>query len=269
MVDSYEKVDTINNVAVSRPFSWNNAADKASPYTNRDPRFYASILYDGAIWRPRQADAVGRDPIGIVQTGYYEKPDGTLIPGLDTRNGPLEDWNGTYTGYYMRKFIDPSVNAQYDKQEQPWRYIRYTEVLLNYAEACIELGQEAEAKTVLNQIRKRAAMPEITESGAALKERYRNERRVELAFEDQRYFDVRRWMIAPEAYKDAQGVYILHKIDNGGDVKSTTYTVLDSRTDPKKLVPQQREWNPRFYLFPIKRDEINRNPSLVQNPLYD
>jgi hypothetical protein len=269
MVDSYEKVDTINNVAVSRPFSWNNAADKASPYTNRDPRFYASILYDGAVWRPRQADAVGRDPIGIVQTGYYEKPDGTLIPGLDTRNGPLEDWNGTYTGYYMRKFIDPSVNAQYDKQEQPWRYIRYTEVLLNYAEACIELGQEAEAKTVLNQIRKRAAMPEITESGAALKERYRNERRVELAFEDQRYFDVRRWMIAPEAYKDAQGVYIRHKIDNNGNVLSTTYTVLDSRTDPKKLVPQQREWNPRFYLFPIKRDEINRNPSLVQNPLYD
>jgi hypothetical protein len=142
-------------------------------------------------------------------------------------------------------------------------------VLLNYAEACIELGQDAEAKTVLNQIRKRAAMPEITESGAALEERYRNERRVELAFEDQRYFDVRRWMIAPEAYKDAQGVYIRHKIDNNGNVLSTTYTVLDSRTDPKKLAPQQREWNPRFYLFPIKRDEINRNLSLVQNPLYD
>jgi hypothetical protein len=260
MVDAYEKVDTISNIAVARPFSWSNASDKANPYQNRDPRFYASILYDGAKWRPRQADAVGRDPIGIVQTGYYEKPDGTVIPGLDTRNGPLEDWNGTYTGYYMRKFIDPSVNAQYDKQEQPWRYIRYTEVLLNYAEACLGLGQEAEALTVLNQIRKRAAMPDITESGAPLIDRYRNERRVELAFEDHRYFDVRRWMIAPNAYEDATGVDIRHKTDaSGNNVLSTTYTVINA---------QDREWNPRFYLFPIKLDEINRNDKLVQNPLY-
>ena len=259
MVDAYEKVDTISNMAVARPFDWNNAADKASPYTKRDPRFYASILYDGAKWRPRQSDAAGRDPIGIVQTGYYEKPDGTVVPGLDTRNGPLEDWNGTYTGYYMRKFIDPSVNAQYDKQEQPWRYIRYTEVLLNYAEACLGLGQEAEATTVLNQIRKRAAMPDITANGPALVDAYRHERRIELAFEDQRYFDVRRWMIAPDAYQDATGISIRHKIDNNGNVLSTTYAVINA---------QDREWNPRFYLFPIKSDEIQRNNKLIQNPLY-
>jgi starch-binding outer membrane protein, SusD/RagB family len=259
MVDAYEKVDTISGVAVSRPFSWTNAADKASPYSNRDPRFYASILYDGAKWRPRQADAAGRDPIGIVQTGYYVKPDNTVIPGLDTRNGPLEDWNGTYTGYYMRKFIDPSVNAQYDKQEQPWRYIRYTEILLNYAEACLELGQEGEATEILNQIRKRAAMPDITTTGQALINDYRHERRIELAFEDQRYFDVRRWMIAPDAYQDATGVDVRHKIDNNGNVLSTTYSVINA---------QDREWNPRFYFFPIKSDEIQRNNELVQNPLY-
>lgn len=252
MVDAYEMAD-------GSKFSWSNPAHKASPYTGRDPRFYASILYDGAKWRPRQADAAGRDPIGIVQTAYFEKSDGTVIPGLDTRNGPLEDWNGTYTGYYMRKFIDPSVNAQYDKQEQPWRYIRYTEVLLNYVEACIALGQETEARTELNKIRRRAFMPDITETGAALVERYRNERRIELAFEDHRYFDVRRWMIAPVAYEDATGVSIRHKIDNSGNILSSTYDVIKA---------QDREWNPRFYLFPIKLDEINRNEKLVQNPLY-
>jgi starch-binding outer membrane protein, SusD/RagB family len=182
-----------------------------------------------------------------------------VIPGLDTRNGPLEDWNGTYTGYYMRKFIDPSVNAQYDKQDQPWRYIRYTEVLLNYIEACIALGQETEARTELNKIRRRAFMPDITESGAALVDRYRNERRIELAFEDHRYFDVRRWMIAPMAYEDATGVSIRHKIDNSGNILSSTYNVIKA---------QDRDWNPRFYLFPIKLDEINRNEKLVQNPLY-
>jgi hypothetical protein len=253
-VDAYEMAD-------GSKFDWNNAVHKTKPYENRDPRFYASINYDGAKWRPRPSDAAGRDPIGIVQTGYYEKPDGTKIPGLDTRNSPLEDWNGTYTGYYMRKFIDPSVNAQYDKQEQPWRYIRYTEVVLNYVEACLGLGQESEAKEFLNMIRKRAGMPDITDGGAALMERYRNERRIELAFEDQRFNDVRRWMIAPQAYTNAEGVSILYKVDASGTnvIGGPTYTVIKA---------QDRAWNPRFYFLPIKLDEMNRNPNLKQNPLY-
>jgi len=252
MVDDYEMAD-------GTTFNWSNPAQKADPYINRDPRFYASILYDGAVWRPRQSDAVARDPVGVVQTGYYENPDGSVVPGLDTRNGPLEDWNGTYTGYYMRKFIDPSIDAQYNKQDHPWRYIRYTEILLNYAEAVMELGDDGEARKYINMIRKRAYMPLVTESGAALKTRYRNERRVELAFEDHRYFDVRRWMIAPEAYEDAAGISIRHKVDGSGNVLSTTYTTINV---------QDREWKPSFYLFPVKLDELNRNSKLVQNPLY-
>lgn len=251
-VDAYEMAD-------GTKFSWSNPTHKAAPYNNRDPRFYASILYDGAVWRPRQADAVARDPIGIVQTSYVEKPDGTVVPGLDTRNGPLEDWNGTYTGYYMRKFIDPSVDAQYNKQDQPWRYIRYTEILLNFAEAAMELGLEDEARTYINMIRKRSFMPDVTESGAALEERYRNERRIELAFEDHRYFDVRRWMIAADAYTDAEGVSIRHKVNASGTITESTYT---------PIIAQDREWDPSFYLFPIKLDEMNRNDQLVQNPLY-
>ncbi len=252
-VDLYEMSD-------GSKFDWNNASHNTAPYLNRDPRFYASINYNGAKWRPRQADAAGRDPIGIVQTAYYVKPDGTVVPGLDTRNGPLEDWNGTYTGYYMRKFIDPAVNAQYDKQEQPWRYIRYSEVLLNYAEASLGLGQENEAKTYLNMIRKRAGMPDITASGAALLNQLRNERSIELAFEDHRYYDVRRWMTAPQAYQDAKGISIRQKTDAAGiPTGAPTYSIINA---------QSRAWNPRFYLFPIKLDEINRNSKLIQNPLY-
>ncbi|HUR09729.1 MAG TPA: RagB/SusD family nutrient uptake outer membrane protein [Flavitalea sp.] len=253
MVDAYEMSD-------GTKFDWANPVHKAQPYKNRDPRFYASINYDGAVWRPRPSDVATKDPIGIVQTGYYEKPDGTVTPGLDTRNSPIEDWNGTYTGYYMRKFIDPTLDAQFVKQDVPWRYIRYTEILLNFAEAAIALGKETEAKVYLNKIRKRAGMPDITESGAALVDRYRNERRIEMAFEDQRYFDVRRWMIAPAAYADAQGVSIRTKVDaNGVPIAPPVYSVITA---------QDWAWNPRFYFFPIKLDEINRNYKLVQNPLY-
>jgi starch-binding outer membrane protein, SusD/RagB family len=253
MVDSYEMID-------GSKFSWSNPVEAASPYKNRDPRFYASILYDSAKWRPRPSDAVARDPNGYVQTGYYKKPDGTIVPGLDTRNSPLEDWNGSYTGYYMRKFIDPSINAQYNKQDQPWRYIRYAEVLLNYVEACLALGQEGEALTYLNQIRKRAYMPPITATGQALIDEYRNERLIELAFEDQRYFDVRRWMIADKAYQNAMGVSILYNADaNGNPVGAPQYTVLSV---------QDRAWNPRFYFLPIANDEMNNNKLLIQNPLY-
>jgi hypothetical protein len=253
MVDAYEMAD-------GSKFDWNNPAHKAAPYANRDPRFYASINYEGAVWRPRPSDVAGKDPIGIIQVGYYKKPDGTVVPGLDTRNSPIEDWNGTYTGYYMRKFIDPTLNAQFVKQDLPWRFIRYSEIILNYAEACLALGQEQEARTHINMIRTRVGMPQVNEGGQALIDRYRNERRIELAFEDLRYFDVRRWMIADVAYQNAQGVRVDGLMDGNGAIQPVrTYS---------NITAQARAWNPRFYFLPIKKDEMNRNSKLVQNPLY-
>jgi hypothetical protein len=249
-VDAFEMID-------GSKFDWNNPEHAAAPYENRDPRFYASILYDGANWRERPDDVIANDPEGIVQTGYYENEDGTLSPGLDTRQSPIEDWNGTYSGYYMRKFIDPSINHQYEDQRLPWRQMRYAEVLLNYAEASIELGEEIEARKYLNMIRARAGMPEIAESetGEALMERYRNERRIELAYEQHRYFDIRRWMIAPQVINNAKGVEIIHKLDG-----TTEYSVIEVR---------DRAWNDnKSYLLPILLDEMNRNENLIQNPGY-
>lgn len=269
MVDSYEMID-------GSKFSWSNPAHAAKPYENRDPRFYASINYEGAVWRPRPADVTNMDPEGRIQTGFWDITEGgtvkKTIPGLDTRKGPIEDWNGTYTGYYLRKFIDPTVNAQYVKQDHPWRFMRYTEVLLNYAEACIGLGQEGEAREYINMIRKRAGMPEVNESGQALVERYRNERRVELAFEDHRFFDVRRWMIAPQSLENAKGVDIRYRVEASATGGANSYYEL------RKNVPvaptfrvidiQERAWRDRAYFMPIKLDEINRNNKLIQNPLY-
>jgi len=259
MVDAFEMKD-------GTPFSWSNAAAAADPYANRDPRFYSTILYNGAEWRIRPDDAKGLDPLNRIQTGRWEKWNAStnkmeVVYGVDTRKSTIEDWNGAYTGYYLRKYIDPNVDAQYVRQAVTWRFIRYAEVLLNYAEACIELGLEQEARTYLNMIRKRAGMPDITESGAALKAKYRNERRVELAFEEHRIFDVRRWAIGPEVYnittKVADIVYPMNS-----DHTTATKPIV------KHIDFEKYAWSNKAYFLPILRDEMNKNNLLIQNPEY-
>ncbi|QJW89734.1 RagB/SusD family nutrient uptake outer membrane protein [Spirosoma taeanense] len=272
LVDDYEMMD-------GAKFSWSDPAKAATPYTNRDPRFYASILYDGAPWKPRTADVAAKDPVNQIQTGQYEvvNSSGTKvnIAGLDTRKSTVEDWNGSYTGYYMRKFIDPNpaIVDQNTYQEVPWPFFRYTEALFNYAEACIELGQDAEARTWLNKVRYRAGMPALTESGDALRQRYRNERRVEMVFEEQRYHDARRWMIAPTTLgRKATGINVVGTLKPGKTVSlykydptSYDYSYKVFEIDPGK---ENRQWADKMYFLPIHRDEMNRNSKLIQNPGY-
>ena len=257
MVDAYEMKD-------GSKFNWKDPSEAAHPFENRDPRFYATILFDGAKWRKRYPDGESFDPEGIVQAfRTLTLPDGSTLPGIDTRNGPIQNWNGSYSNYYLRKFADPDNDFLSASQEIPWVFMRYAEVLLNYAEACIHLGQDAEARDALNQIRQRAGMPAFSTSlsGQALLEEYRNERRIELAFECQRYFDIRRWMIAPQVMsEDAKGIEIFVKGTNRAD-RSTyhdyQYNVIDI---------QKRHWDDKMYFTPIQFDEMNRNPDLVQNP---
>ncbi|HLU90529.1 MAG TPA: RagB/SusD family nutrient uptake outer membrane protein, partial [Cyclobacteriaceae bacterium] len=120
---------------------------------------------------------------------------------------------------------------------------------------------EEEAKIYINKIRNRAGLPPVTATGDALVERYRHERRIELVFEDHRFFDVRRWMIAPEAYTDAQGISIIHKLNPDRVTTTPTYTLIPSVED--------RAWRDRFYFIPIAFDEMNNNKNLIQNPLYE
>ncbi|MDW7693747.1 RagB/SusD family nutrient uptake outer membrane protein [Flammeovirgaceae bacterium SG7u.111] len=266
LVDDFEMMD-------GSKFDWDNPDHAAAPFEDRDPRFYSTVLYDGADWRERPSDVASRDPYNQIQTGTYEKWDpntNAVIPhyGLDTRQSPIEDWNGTRSGYYVKKFYDKRFNGSGERQEVPYPFFRYTEILLNYAEACIELGQDNEAKTVLNQIRKRAAMPDITESGDALKERYRNERRVELAYEDHRFFDGRRWIIGPTLHRPAVGLVIEGKLKSGKQVEIYKYSKedYDYTYTPTELANEVRVWEDKMYFVPLQRDELNRNPQLVQNP---
>ncbi|SOE19547.1 Starch-binding associating with outer membrane [Spirosomataceae bacterium TFI 002] len=271
LVDDYETMD-------GKKFDWNNPEHTKEPYKNRDPRFKASIMHEGTQWKTRSSSNLPLDPASQIQVGEYEVNPGGVKKihfGLDTRKSPIEDWNGSYTGYYMRKFTDPNpaIVDQNTWQQIPWPILRYTEAVLNYVEACIELGDDDEAKKYLNQIRFRVGMPAITETGAALKERYRNERRIEMVFEEQRYHDARRWMIAPTTLgRKASIINIKGTLKEGKsvsvykyDTNNYNYTYTIGKIDPGK---ENRNWDDKIYFLPIHRDEINRNNKLVQNPGY-
>jgi len=269
LVDDYEMMD-------GSKFSWSNPTHASEPYANRDPRFYASILFDGATWKPRPADVAAIDPVNQIQTGYYDNGAGGTINGVDTRESAIENWNGSRTHYYVSKFIDDDpavVDNQSGFQVVPWPFLRYTEMVLNYVEACIELNDETEAKLWLNRIRFRSGMPAITDVGAALKDRYRNERRIELAYEEHRYHDARRWMIAATTL--GRGIKSIHieadlKVGQTANVPyrydkakyDYTYTVEDNTSN------ETRTWVDKMYYRPIARDEVNKNNKLVQNPGY-
>lgn len=128
---------------------------------------------------------------------------------------------------------------------------------MNYAEACLELGEEEEAVKYINLIRTRAGMPDVPsgEKGEALRNRYRNERKIELAYEQHRYFDIRRWMIAPEVIENAQGIDIRYSYGSG----KPTYSIIEV---------QDREWKNKSYFLPILLDEMQKNELLIQNPEY-
>lgn len=172
LVDSYRMTDGSN-------FDWNNPTHAANPYKNREPRFYASILYNGAAWKGRTIETFvgGKD-------GF--KP-------FDVEAFP----NATTTGYYMRKLLNESVVDMNVKGTTCWNEVRYAEVLLNQAEALNEMGKTAEALVPLNKVRQRAKLPAVSPtSQESLRNIIREERKIELAFEGQRYWDLRRWHMA-------------------------------------------------------------------------
>ena len=151
--------------------------------------------------------------------------------------------------------------------------IRYTEVVFNYVEACLETGDEATAKTWLNKIRFRSGMPAITSTGSALVDRYRNERNIEMFAEDQRFFDVRRWMIAPAKFGQKVKIMVISGTLKPGKTVSTYRYSKDNynynyRIQEIEQGVENRSWNDKVYFPPIQLDEMNKNSKLIQNPGY-
>jgi hypothetical protein len=263
------------SLADGTDFDWNNPDHASDPYGNREARFYSTLLFDGAPWKVRTSDVTKYDNFNEIQTGYYTFKDGTIVNGVDTRQGPIEDWNGSRTGYYFKKFMDPYTPASWpnDLQKIDAPYVRYTEILLNYVEASINLGDEGEAKAWLNRLRFRNGLPEITASGSVLVEVYKRERDKELVNEDARLYDMKRWLEGPYSLdKQVQQILIQATQKSGSGMTPANYQKSSSDFEyayrPTDIVFENRVWKDQVYFMPIPQAEIDRDPSIQQNPGY-
>lgn len=174
----------------------NEMYDPNNPYVNRDPRFYASIYYNGAkryTYWPNAEEPAAKE--------NYPAAAGRRVRKIMTYTGePVTGRSATVryltrTGYFMRKFTDPQVGLDNHHGTAKFKDFRYAEMLLNFAEAACQTNRPDEARMAVNLVRARVGMPALPDGleGNALLLRIKNERRVEFCFEEQRFFDVRRW----------------------------------------------------------------------------
>ncbi len=235
LVDEYEMAD-------GTAFDW--SVNGADPYTGREPRFYATILYNDANWEGRK-----------IQT-YAGGTDARLD---FKRTGSVQS---TTTGYFLRKFLEENASG-WDKNGSSHfgTFIRYAEVVLNKAEALAQNGDLAGATEQLNLIRRRVSLPDraVASDLNEFMEYLRHERIVELAGEGFRYWDLRRWRLAEEVINGqvAHGVNVVKDAATG----AFTYTQIDvdNASEGTRIFPE------RYYLFPIPIAEETNNKLFGEN----
>ncbi len=215
-------------------------------YTHREPRFYASINFAGGIWKTSRASNWTAPHVNEF-----------WFTGIDGKNNAGSDY--CKTGYLMKKFHYPTHIPWQYTPNQVWVYIRLGEIYLNYAEALNEYsGPSTTVYDYVNAIRTRAGLPGL-DAGLdkdKMRERIHHERRIELAFEVHRWFDVRRW-------KTVDG--------EGGPIHSMNIWEGTSQQDPafyKRIFVENRVFeSPKHYFFPIPQSEVDKNNKhlLLQN----
>lgn len=235
LVDAFEMS---NGKLITDPTSGYNPS---SPYTGRDPRLNRFIVYNGATFK----------------TGSLSRAVETFEGGKDNL---AINVNATKTGYYMRKFLSESASFNVTGPasiRRPWVIFRYAEILLNYAEALNEAtGVSVDVYDAVNAVRKRVGMPALPAglSQGEMRDRIRNERRVELCFEEHRFFDVRRWKLGEALFN---GPVSGMKITKEGTLLSFTPFVVENRI-----------FTPKNYFYPLLQSEVNKAPHIQQNEGY-
>jgi len=217
----------------------NSGYNQNTPYANREKRFYYTVTYDGAQW--------------LGQTMIYRVGSGSLI----------EYAKASPTGYDLVKGMNPKYATHGDQRlnSASQKIFRYAEVLLNYAEAQNEAsGPDKSVYQAINKIRARVELPPLKPglSQEEMRRSIRQERRVELAFEQKRLFDIYRWKIAEVVLnRPAMGM----KIESGPN-GTTIATVEPAAGGERKFYPEKN------YLLPIPQSALDKNKLLTQNPNY-
>jgi hypothetical protein len=245
LVDDYDMANGEPPFMYASGFQTMNAAagyDPNDPYSNRDPRLEATIIHDGSLYRGDLFE-------------MWVSEDGSKW-GFDS---PKQSGDNPRTSYVLRKFM-PDADLPLSWQTvytNPWPHFRLAEIYLNYAEAKFELGNEATAREYLSMVRARVGMPPVpaSVSGSALRQRIYNERRIELAFEGHRFFDIRRWLIAGDIEnRPIRGMEIVRNIETG-----------ERKYTPVELLVKA-PYAARMNLLPVAAEEFRRNPKLTQTP---
>lgn len=250
MVESYELAQT-GGFPDWDP--WHDSTTETPPYSKLEPRFHATVLYNGAPWKGRKIEPFVRGADGWMEWNTDREPKGR-----------------TCTGYYLRKMVDEGHDViAYSGGTQPLIVLRYAEVLLNKAEACYNLGDThyAAANDIVWTIRDRVGLPfDKGLAGQDLWNAIRQERKVELAYEGHWYWDLRRWGVAHKKYPEGLTGYKLHGLkiekNNGGtpddesdDIYTYTYVSVD---DDNRNFPQ------KMYQFPLPESELDSNKEVQQ-----
>lgn len=222
---------------------WHSKTTETPPYSLLEPRFHASVLYNGASWKNRKIETFVDGKDGYIDYGFQANTNGK-----------------TTTGYYLRKYLDESIaDISTTYSAQPWIEIRLAEVYLNLAEACAMLGStyDKDANNAIRTIRERVKLPYTDLTGEELMKAIRHERKVELAYEGFYYWDLRRWRMA-DSILDGVRFHGL-KITQSGT--TLTYEYIDCDKEDRKF-PE------RFYNFPIPTTEIANNLAISQINLW-
>jgi hypothetical protein len=274
VVEQFEYADgsagTLNIGTPASPVFYTNASDL---FTNKDPRLLASVIVPFSSFKGSVIDIQsGIYDLGVKTEGdnnaLYNPVTHKIDAGTGTirvggKSGPAGS-ETTQTGFNMKKYLDPNMaqaqvlNSGTTGSTQPWMMMRYGEVLLNFAEAAVELGKITDAKDKINMIRGRAGIVLLNDADITVA-RVRKERNNELAFENQRWYDYRRWRQSDilmsnwwprmlKTYYDLQQQKYRFETGNAGRYPKT--------------------FNPRAYYERIPTSELTLNPKLVQNPGY-
>lgn len=287
LVDAFETIDGQPILDLAKPYlddqhlkpnynASNTTYDKNNPYENRDPRFYATIYYNGSKrycnWSTA-ATATSFENAGqgkgmqyrtVTTWDAYQDADGTIVNTPEPLMGrSLVGRTLTRTGYYERKFIHPNSGVDMRIGGARHKDYRLAEIYLNFAEAAMESGHEDEAREYVNKVRNRVGMPDITASvtGDALRLRIHNERRVEFALEGNRYFDVRRWHNPDED---------LSATDQWITGASITHMKDGSYKYSRTILKERQCYSNKWLKNPIPLSEVNNMRALTgedwQNP---